>query len=36
MTGAWVVRAGKYGEHEPWNLDKGRATIGWGQARIAR
>ncbi len=29
MTNAWVVRAGKYGEHEPWNLEHGRATIGW-------
>lgn len=31
MTGAWVVRAGRSGEHEEWNLDRGRATIGWRQ-----
>lgn len=29
MTSAWVVRAGRYGEHERWNLEHGRATIGW-------
>ena len=29
MTSAWVVRAGRNGEHEQWNLEHGRATIGW-------
>lgn len=29
MTSAWVVRAGRNGEHEQWNLESGRATIGW-------
>lgn len=29
MKSAWVVRAGSTGEHEQWNLDNGRATIGW-------
>lgn len=26
---AWVVRAGRHGENEQYNLDHGRATIGW-------
>lgn len=26
---AWVVRAGRHGENEQFNLDKGRATVGW-------
>ncbi|MGC3995502.1 MAG: restriction endonuclease [Propionicimonas sp.] len=29
MTSAWVVRGGSRGEHEQWNLERGRATIGW-------
>lgn len=29
MTSAWVVRGGSRGEHEQWNLEHGRATIGW-------
>lgn len=29
MTNAWVVRAGRDGEHEKLNLDEGVATIGW-------
>lgn len=29
MSGAWVVRAGRSGEHEQFNLENGRATIGW-------
>lgn len=29
MTNAWVVRAGSHGECEDFNLDRGRATIGW-------
>ena len=28
-TRAWVIRAGAQGQHEQWNLDQGRATIGW-------
>lgn len=26
---AWVIRAGAHGEHEQWNIDHGRATVGW-------
>lgn len=26
---AWVVRAGQQGENEHWNLEQGRATVGW-------
>lgn len=29
MTSAWVVRAGRNGEHEHWNIEHSRATIGW-------
>lgn len=25
----WVIRAGKHGENEQWNLDRGRAMIRW-------
>lgn len=28
---AWVIRAGAHGEHEQWNLDHGRATVGWSE-----
>lgn len=28
---AWVIRAGAHGDHEQWNLDHGRATIGWSE-----
>ncbi|GAA4762957.1 restriction endonuclease [Citricoccus nitrophenolicus] len=28
---AWVVRAGLHGEHEKWNIDNGRVTIGWSE-----
>lgn len=31
MTSAWVVRAGRSGEHEDWNLEHGRASIGWAE-----
>ena len=33
MTSVWVVRAGRSGEHEDWNLERGRATIGWAEIR---
>ena len=26
---AWLIRAGRYGEHEDFNLDKGLAGLGW-------
>jgi restriction system protein len=26
---AWVVRAGKHGEHEQYDLERGRVTVGW-------
>ena len=26
---AWVIRAGAHGEHEQWNIDHERATVGW-------
>lgn len=29
MTAAWVVRAGKHGEHEQANLEAGHAVISW-------
>lgn len=29
MTSAWVVRAGNRGQSEDFNLERGRATIGW-------
>lgn len=29
MTSVWVVRAGRSGEHEQWNIEHSRATIGW-------
>lgn len=28
---AWVVRAGRDGEDEQWNLDQGRASAGWSE-----
>lgn len=28
---AWVVRAGKYGERDPWVLANGRAGTGWAE-----
>ncbi|OYN90443.1 restriction endonuclease [Parenemella sanctibonifatiensis] len=28
---AWVVRAGGLGENEHWNIEHGRATIGWSE-----
>lgn len=28
---AWLIRAGKHGEHEDFNLDNGLAGIGWGE-----
>ncbi|MDN5759545.1 MAG: restriction endonuclease [Tomitella sp.] len=28
---AWVVRAGRNGEDEQWNLEQGRATIRWSE-----
>lgn len=33
MMSAWVVRGGRAGEHEQWNLVHGRATIGWAPIR---
>lgn len=35
MTNAWVVRAGRGGEHEQANLDSGKATIGWNVGDLA-
>jgi restriction system protein len=29
MTSAWVVRGGNHGQSEEFNLERGRATIGW-------
>ena len=31
MTAAWVVRGGHAGEHEHWNLDHGRVSVGWSE-----
>ena len=28
---AWVVRGGRDGEAERWNLSRGRATVGWNE-----
>lgn len=35
MTNAWVVRAGRDGEHEQSNLDTSRATIAWNLGDLA-
>lgn len=29
MTAAWVVRAGRSGENEQWNIDNGCVSVGW-------
>lgn len=29
MTAAWVVRAGRSGENEQWNIDHGCVSVGW-------
>lgn len=29
MTAAWVVRAGRSGENEQWNIDHRCASVGW-------
>jgi restriction system protein len=31
VTNAWVVRAGNRGQAEDFNLERGRATIGWAE-----
>jgi restriction system protein len=31
VTSAWVVRAGNRGQSEDFNLERGRATIGWAE-----
>ncbi|GAA0207800.1 restriction endonuclease [Glutamicibacter creatinolyticus] len=31
MARAWVIRAGARGEHEQWNIDHQRATVGWSE-----
>lgn len=35
MANAWVIRAGRDGEHEQANLDERKATIGWAVGDLA-
>ena len=31
VPNAWLIRAGKHGEDEDFNLDRGLATVGWNE-----